>query len=167
MTSKTIRKSSILSKFLGSESGASIVETALTLPMLVTLLLGAVEFARVSYANIEVANAARAAVSYGAQNTTTVSDTTGIQTVAADDAANLTGLTTTPIESGICSDGTACTGTNNGAGPTCQNTDCSSSSIENMLTVTTQATMQPIIHVPGLPTSYTLKGKAIQKVMQN
>ena len=48
------------------ESGGALVETALTMPLLVILVLGAVELARVAYAAIEVSNAARAAVSYGA-----------------------------------------------------------------------------------------------------
>ena len=52
-----------------SEVGGSLVETALTAPLLLTLLIfGSVEFARVAYAAIEVTNAARAGVSYGAQS---------------------------------------------------------------------------------------------------
>jgi Flp pilus assembly protein TadG len=165
MTCSNLKK--FLTALLRSEQGGPLAETAFTVPILMTLVMGAAEMARVSYANIEIANAARAAVSYGAQNTTTVSDTTGIQTVASDDASDLTNLTTTPIESGVCSDGTACTGTDNGAGPSCQNTDCSASSIENILTVKTSATMNPIIHVPGLPTTYALKATAVQKVVKN
>src|SRR5260370_3223661 len=135
------------------EAGGALVEPALTLPMLVVLVLGAAEFARVAYASIEVANAARAAVSYGAQSITTEVDTTGIQTVAANDAADLSGLTTTPTTSFICSDNTASTGAN---------TDCSTSQIETILTVNTSASFDPLIHVPGLPTTYTLHGQAVQ-----
>jgi Flp pilus assembly protein TadG len=134
-----------------------MVETALIFPMLLALLIGAAEFARVAYAAIEVANAARAGAQYGAQSGFNASDTTGIATAASKDAANVTGLVTTSSVSCICSDGTA---------STCANTDCANSHTEEILTVNTQVTIDPLVHVPGLPRTYTLKGKAIQKCVQ-
>ena len=140
-----------------SDSGSALVETAAVLPLLITLLLGAAELARVAYAAIEVANAARAGAQYGTQSGFTASDTTGISNAAAADAANLTGLTTTSSYTCACSDGSA---------STCQPTDCANSQIEQTLTVNTQASVDPLIHLPGLPTQYTLKGQAIQKCVQ-
>ena len=139
------------------EAGQSLVETALLLPLLVTILLGGAEVAQVAYAAIEVANAARAGAQYGTQTAGTVSDTTGIATAAANDAADITALTTTSSYSCVCS---------NGSASTCANTDCNNSHIEKILTVNTQATVNPLFHIPGLPTTYTLKGKAIQKCLQ-
>jgi Flp pilus assembly protein TadG len=141
---------------LHGETGQSLVETALVLPLLVTILLGGAEVAQVAYAAIEVANAARAGAQYGAQNGGTASDTAGIATAAANDAANLN-LTTTSSYSCVCS---------NGSASTCANTDCANSHIEEILTVNTQATVNPMFHIPGLPTTYTLKGQAIQKCLQ-
>ena len=141
----------------GAESGSALVETAAVLPLLITLLLGAAELARVAYAAIEVANAARAGAQYGAQSGFTASDTTGISTAASADAANLTGLTTTSSYTCACSDGSA---------STCQPTDCANSQIEQTLTVNTQASVDPLVHLPGLPTQYTLKGQAVQKCVQ-
>lgn len=160
---------SLFKRLIHEEAGSPLVETALTLPMIFIMLLAAVEFGRISYINIEVSNAARAAASYGGQNITTASDTTGIALVAANDASNLVNvMSTTSIVSGVCSDGTACTGTNLGAGPTCQNTDCSTSSIENTITVTTSATVQPLFRYPGYSNAnFTLTGKAVQKVIKN
>ncbi len=158
MQRRKLRTIEILRSIGRNETGGAIIETALTVPMLVTLLLGAVEFARVAYASIEVANAARAAVSYGAQSITTEVDSTGIQTVAANDASDLTGLTTTPTTSYICADGTASTGAN---------TDCSTSQIETILTVSTSASFSPIITIPGFRGPYTLYGRAVQKVLKN
>jgi Flp pilus assembly protein TadG len=113
----------------------ALVELALTVPMLVALLIGAAELARVSYVAIEVANAAKAAAQYGAQNATTAADITGMKTAAANDAGNLTGLTTTAsVASGV-------------------------------ITVETSATFNPLIHLPGLPTTFTLHGQAIQQVL--
>jgi Flp pilus assembly protein TadG len=154
----------VLIRAFRCEEGGPLVETALTLPVLITLLLGAVELARVAYTSIECTNAARAGASYGMQSATTESDTTGIQTVAASDAAEIAGgLSTTVATSGICSDGTACTG----AGNSCQNTDCSTSQIETILTVTTTATVSPMVRIPGLPSTYTVHGTAVQKVLKN
>lgn len=139
------------------EAGQALVETALLVPLLITILVGAAEMARVAYAAIEVANAAHAGAQYGAQNGYTASDTTGIATAASNDAFNLTGITTTSSYTCVCSDGTA---------STCQTSDCSSSHIEETLTVNTSVTIDPLIHLPGLPTTYTLKGQAIQKCTQ-
>jgi Flp pilus assembly protein TadG len=139
------------------ESGQALVELALTVPLLLLLLLGAAELAGVAYAAIEVSNAASAGVQYGAQNTITASDTTGIARAASNDAANLTTLTTNSSFSCICS---------NGSGSTCLTTDCSTSNIEEILTVNTQSAFNPLINIPGLPTQFTLRGHAVQKVLQ-
>src|SRR3954451_22469131 len=77
------------------ESGQALVETAFAVLLLTPVLIGGAELARVAYAAIEVANAARAGVQYGTQNGFAASDTTGIQTAAANDASNLTGFSST------------------------------------------------------------------------
>jgi Flp pilus assembly protein TadG len=144
-------------------AGQSLVEIALTLPVLLVLLVGAGELARVAYVAIEVSNAAKAAVAYGAQNPSTVADTTGIKNAAILDAGNitLTASNVTVATAGVCSSGAACTGTNS----TCTNTDCQTNPgdhIETILTVTTSYNFSPVIHLAGLPTSYTLHGHATQ-----
>jgi len=135
----------------------SLIETTLIVSIFSLLLVGAAELGRVAYASIELSNAARAGAAYGAQNGSTASDTTGIATAAANDAANLSGVTTTSSYSCVCSDGTS---------STCTHGDCSTSHIEETLTVNTQVSFDPLIHLPGLPTTYTLKGKAVQKCLQ-
>src|SRR3954464_2358858 len=113
------------------ESGQALVETAFAVLLLTPVLIGGAEIARVAYAAIEVANAARAGVQYGTQNGFAASDTTGIQTAAANDASNLTGFSATSSCTCVCSDGAA---------STCQATDCANSHIEQSVTVSTQAT---------------------------
>lgn len=140
-----------------TEKGQALVELALTIPLLALLLLGAAEFARVIYVSIEVSNAALAGVQYGAQNPAQAGNTSGIQTAASNDAQDITLGTTTVSKACICSNGTA---------STCLPTDCTGSNIETILTVQTQATFDPGIHVPGFATSYTLYGHAVQKVLQ-
>lgn len=148
-----------------AEQGQALVETALVVPILALLLLGAAELARVAYASIEVSNAARAGVAYGAQNLGTSADVTGIQNAASTDAGDLAAtLTTTAAVTGVCSNpAVLCTG----SGSTCTNTDCSDAGdhIENILTVTTSASFDPLIHLPGIPTTYSLQGQSVQKVL--
>jgi Flp pilus assembly protein TadG len=143
-----------------SESGQAIVEFALTMPVLVLLLLGAAEFGRVAYASIEVSNAAKAAAQYAAQGPGAAGDTAGMQAFAQADAANLTGLTATSSFTCVCSDGTATTCAN--AETTCPG---AGSSPETIITVQTQASINPLIYVPGLPKTYTLYGRAVQKCL--
>lgn len=147
----------------GSANGQALVETALTVPIFVLLILGCAEMARLAFASIEVTNATKAAVQYGAQSTGTAADSTGIQLAASYETTDLvSSLTTTPSVKVICSDGTVPA---DSAGPTWSNTDCSTSFIEQILTVTTSATFSPLIRVPGLPSSYTLSGYAQQRVL--
>jgi len=138
------------------ERGQSLVETALVFPVLVTMMVGAVEMARVVRASIAVANAARAGAQFGSQNGYTAQYPTGIATAASNEGSPLT-VTTTSSSSCSCSDGTA---------STCLNTDCPNSHIEETLTVNTQSTVSATIRLPGLPTSYTVKGQSIQRVVQ-
>ncbi len=142
---------------LRDERGSALVEFGLCMPILMTLLIGAVEYGRMAFAAIEVSNAAMAGVQYGVQNPADAADLTGIQNAAAADARDLTLGTTTSSLSCICSDGSA---------STCQPTDCSGAHIETILTVNTQAQFNSIFAVRGLSNSFTLHGRAVQKVIQ-
>ena len=148
----------------GHGAGQALVETALTVPMLIVVLIGAAELARVAYMAIEVSNAASAAVRYGAQNGTTAVDSAGMELAATQDAFNLPSTAplhvtptsacfcaSAPSGSVTCTDETACTGTGD--------------TMEKTLTVTTSATFDPLIHLPFLPRTFTLHGQAIQRVL--
>lgn len=141
---------------LAAVSGQALIETALVLPILVTLLIGAADLARVAHASIAVSNAAKAGAQYGAQDGFTAQDATGIATAASNEASNLT-ITTTSSYACVCSDGSA---------STCLNTDCPTSHMEETVTVTTQATVTPAVHLPILPTSWKVQGQAIQRCLK-
>lgn len=159
-----------LKKLALAESGVALVETALSISFLTLILLGAVEFGRLAYAGVVVSNAAHAAAQYAAQGTAYVSDcdntstqAAGIQYAAQNEAGwvysqNKSTFLTTATVSYICSDDTAATGLN---------TDCSTSQLERIVSVTTTVTFDPLIRVPGLPSTYNLTGGATQKVMVN
>ena len=141
------------------EDGGALVEACLTLPLLVMLILGAAEFSRVAYTSLEVVSAAKAGVAYGAQSYGLSNDADGITLAATTDAANIPNLqVATPTSSFACSDGvTPATGAN---------TDCKNSHIIQTLTVQTSAQLTPLIHVPGMPSTYTITGSASQVCLQ-
>jgi Flp pilus assembly protein TadG len=128
----------------GQENGGALIETALALPLLALLLLGASELGLADYQAIEVANAAKAGAQYGAQNSTTAADIPGIRLAARNDASNLNRLRTTVSTTTISSGAT----------------------IETILTVKTEAPFNPVVIIPGLTPSFLLHGQAVQMVIQ-
>ncbi len=139
---------------LSGEHGGSLVELALTLPLLFLLLLGAIDFGRAYYLAMEIAGAAHAGAEYGAQYPT---DTAGMQAAATADAPDVPGLTVnTPSYGCECSDGTSfsasCTTT-----PTC------TTNVVYRATVSVSATYKPIIPWPKLPSSISLSSSATMR----
>ncbi len=139
---------------LPGNAGQALIELALSLPLLVTMLLGAAELARVAYAAAEVANAAKAGVQYAAQSRANAIDVTSIRTAATNESPDITLGTPGVAYACSCSNGTTCSAGN-----------CATGSVEQTVTVTTQATFDPLIHLPGIPTTFTLHGSASQKVV--
>lgn len=145
-----------------NESGQALVELGLvSILIVVPLMIGAGEFARAVYSYIEVSNAARAAVQYGAQTHATALDTAGMLTAARNDYAldptNLTLVQSSYVcscsDSGSsvsCTDGTACPGAH----------------VELTLTVQTQAIFDPGFYEPFIARTFTVNGIAVQKVLQ-
>ena len=143
---------------LGCDAGGALIETALVLPLLAVMLLGVVEIGMAEYQSIEVSNAARAGVQYGAQGLGYVTDLTGIQRAATNDAPNVTLATPQTFTSWVCTDDTSPTGT-----PlACAN----GGPVETILKVTTRATFTPLIHIPGNQLQCSLNSWAMQKVSQ-
>jgi Flp pilus assembly protein TadG len=133
------------------------VELALSLPLMLMMFLVIVEAGRAFYIAISVANAARAGVQYGSQNLSTAADNAGMQSAAANDAPNISGLTATASHFCKCSDGTA---------STCLATDCTGSHRLLYAQVLTSAPYAPLINLMGALPAMTIPGKAIMRVVQ-
>jgi Flp pilus assembly protein TadG len=146
---------------LYEDKGQAFVELALVLPIFILLMVGAVEVGILAYASIEVSNAARAGVAYGAQNHTTASDTANIQLAAQKDAPNITSLTT-PVVTQVCYCSPATSISCATAGTSC----LSPSHIIEYVQVQTAAPVSTLFHFPGIPSSVTLRGYAIMRVEQ-
>lgn len=71
---------------LRSERGQALVELLIVLPLLLLMLVAAVEYGRYAYFSIVVGNAARAGVQYGVQTLVTAAATNGMTNAAYADA---------------------------------------------------------------------------------
>ena len=155
-----------------NERAQTVLEFALILPCLMLLSVGIVEIGRAIYYTIEVNNAATVGVEYGAQGFETETDTAGMQTKAMADAVNVPSMTATATYGCACDEGagTSCTypvpPTSSCAAPKkSDGSDCTSPAhIVTCTQVSTQATISPIFHYPGLPASYAANGKAVMRV---
>lgn len=134
--------------------GQSAVELALTSLVLIFLLLGAADFARVYFLSNEVETAARAGVQYGVQSSGHAADFTGMQQAAMNDAPDIQGLTATASNFCQCP-GTitqfACSAINNCADK------------RTYVQVVTTATFTPAVKWPGLPSSLPISAKATMR----
>lgn len=134
--------------------GQSTVEMAIALPVLALLLVAVGDFARVFYAAICVAGAARAGVQYGSQNYATAVEYDNIKQAALNDGKNVSGLSATASDFCMCGDDiVAC------SPPQCANPD-------TYVKVTTTATFNTILQYPGVPSSIPLSSTAIMEVQR-
>jgi Flp pilus assembly protein TadG len=152
------------------ESGSALVETALTLPLFVLMLLGAVQLGDIAFKSIEVTGAARAAAQYAAMNGGGYMDTSsggGIQLAAENEASRVKGscssftVTQPTAPSCACSGGGACTGT--AAAGTWA---CASGKPIVTVSIATTAVCRSMVTVPGVFSgNFTLHGYAQQQVL--
>jgi Flp pilus assembly protein TadG len=154
----------------GSDSGNALVELAVALPMLVLLMVGTIDFARVFYLAIELTNAARAGAMYGAANPGNSGNTATMQTTAAN-AVNITLDPLTDVaaartcqcatDSGVFS-ATVTTPNDCASPPT---TSCPAKHLVVTVTVTTTKTFTTIMSgFPGIPNSIALTRAATLRV---
>jgi Flp pilus assembly protein TadG len=143
--------------FLRSDRGASLVEFAIVAPVLIFLLIGTIEVSRYAYYSILAASAARAGVQYGAQNTTTALDSTGITNAARADGQNLAAWTITPNH--LCSV--------SGAAPAQCAVSSGSPPTNTIYYVKVQVTgtFKSLMNYPGIPNNVPVSGSAIMRVV--
>lgn len=164
------------------DRGAALVELALTVPLLVLVLVGSAELGRIAYMAIEVESAARAGASYGSVNLGTAFDPTDIQQAALNDAPSVPNMTASATTACVCetlntssntasfnpSSGTVSCGSAIITGSACDNTTSTSSeSTITYVVVNTSATVDTLLHYPGIPNTFTLTGSSQMRVLQN
>ena len=138
--------------------GNAIVEFTVLFPVMLLMLFGTMDFARVFFGGIAMENAARAGVQYGALSPGKAGDTSGIQAAALADAAGqgLTGVTATATS--YC----ACTGSNSTV--SCSTGTCAGQTPNGYVEATVQYTFNSILRYPGLPATMTISRTAKMRV---
>ena len=172
-----------------SESGSAIVETALTFPIFIALLLGAVEFGDIAYKSDELTNAARSAAQYATANGGAYTDCNGsvpgstpVSCNPAPKATTVSGIYATalsdaPVTNSACTNftvqaATSCTCA--ASGGTCTPATnggyvCSNGKAVILVSVYTSASCSPMASVPNLfpsGTAFTLTGFSEQEVTE-
>ena len=142
-----------------SDAGSALVELAVALPLLVLVMVGATDFARVFYTGIELTNAARAGAQYGAYNPAQSGDFAGMQT-AATGSVNVTGVTATASRTCQCA-----TSAGTFSAATCSTTCASGQHLVVTVTVTTSKAFTTVAgSLPGIPRSVSLVRSATLRV---
>jgi len=153
---------------LRRDEGNSLVELGLLLGFFgAPLVLGTAQAGMLIYDSIEVSSAAHAAAMYGMQGMVYASDTTQMIAAAQSEASDLgTSLTVTPTTYWVCSNaigGTQYTGTSAASDATAACSGGSNHPLE-FVQVSTQKTITPAVHFPGLPATLTLKSNSVMEV---
>jgi Flp pilus assembly protein TadG len=149
----------LIRKLSRSESGASLVEFAILLPVMVFLLMGVIEIGRYTYYAILAANAARAGAPYGSQNTTTADDITGMTNAAIADEGSVPQFSPSPTP--LCS-------TNGGATlSTCAAAGSNGPAAGTIyyVQVVVTGTFTTLFHYPGIPNNVPITGSATMRVV--
>ncbi len=138
--------------------GQSLIELALTLPVLLVLLLVALDFARMFNMSMAVTDAARAGAQWGAQNRVSAANALGMEQAACN---SMVDYPCTP-------------GTNTTASSFCQcagspgTISCTSpggcTNVLVFVTVTATATFATVVGYPGLPSSVPLSATVTMQV---
>jgi Flp pilus assembly protein TadG len=78
-------------RFRRSTKGGALLELAVVFPVLLLLLIGVVDYGRMYFTSVAVANAARAGAEWGAFSPTNSVNDSGMQSFAALDGAEVAG----------------------------------------------------------------------------
>lgn len=125
------------------ERGQSMVETALTVPILLILLIASFDAARALLAATVIQSAALAGAQYGALSPTNATDTSGI---ASGVRAEVVLPQASPTN------------------PTVTSSTTTDAQGETQLTVTATFTMTALLPYPGLPSTFVVTRKAVVQV---
>ncbi len=153
-----------------SDTGSALVEVAVVLPVLVALLVGTADFARVFYTAITLTNAARAGAQYGAQNLGAGGSVPNMQ-AAAIGSVNITGMAANASRKCECANVNAAFSSTSPTANNCEDppsTSCPVAGTFRVITITVTATktFTTISPYPGIPRTLPLTRVAIMRVTE-
>jgi Flp pilus assembly protein TadG len=135
------------------DQGSSLLEAAVAMPLLLAILLGAVDFGRGYFLAMEIAGAANAGAEYGSQNPT---DITGMRTAAVGDATDVPNLAASSAYGCECSDGSSFSAS-------CAVTPSCATNVVYRVTVNVSAVYTPQFPWPGVPSAIPLSSSATMR----
>ena len=136
-----------------SQSGGAAMEVVLLFPVLCVMLLGAIDFGRVTYDIETVSNAARAGVSHGSLNMAKSKQIDEIKQVAINEARDIRDAGVAVKRFGGCE---------NGNPVDCDDT-CAEGAPRCYVQVTVQKTFRTLIDYPGIPDTVNIRRQAIMR----
>ncbi|HVB34684.1 MAG TPA: TadE/TadG family type IV pilus assembly protein [Patescibacteria group bacterium] len=158
-----------------SQGGQSLAEVALMTPLLLAMLLGAIELGRYAYISILVGNAARAGAAFASERLMNAGNTPGIVQAAKNDYQNNGQdpalLTVTAADACGCDDGSypvsvtaaACTPTPGGTPPSCS----AGATWVVMVTVTASGKYSSLFSYPWIPNPITISKQSTMRAALN
>jgi hypothetical protein len=137
----------------GSQRGSVMLEAGLTLPLLVLMACGAMDFARIFVAGIIVESSARAGVQSGSFDLGQA-ELSKMNDAAAKDGSSqgLTGVSVTSR--------TFCRCLSGGSEVNCADATCSGEVPNGYVETTASYTFNPIVPYPGIPRNITVASSA-------
>lgn len=139
--------------------GATTVELAIATPLLMLMMVGAADFARIFYHSITLANASGTGAFYGSQGHVQAASFNKISTVARDDARNLENVSARAELVCDCPDSTP------GSFVDCTDAVCNSYGYPRAYSKTTvQQEFSPMIPWPGIPNPVVITQRTYTRV---
>jgi Flp pilus assembly protein TadG len=136
-----------------SDKGGALVELAVVLPVLILISIGVMDYGRVYFTSVAVANAARAAAEWGAYgmagSDTKTAEMQAFGQLDGNEVGTIAFNTTRFCECGTTSVACSTTECGGGYGPA-----------QVYVTVTATKTVALLIRYPGLPASVTISRSA-------
>ena len=148
---------------LRCESGSALIELAVSLPVLLLLLFGTADFARVFYDSIALSNAARAGAQYGADSLVSSKDTATMISTATGAIPGVAGVTASASRSCFCSSD-APAATSDITTIACTSTCAAGQHMLVEVTVIASKNFATQAHYPGIPQTIALSRSATMRV---
>jgi len=133
-----------------SENGGAMVELAVVVPVLVLIAIGVMDYGRVYFTSVAVANAARAGAEWATLEPGRVGRTTEAQNFAKQDGAEAGTITVTATPFCECS----------GASVSCSSSCGAYGVPREYVQVTASKTVTMLLRYPGLPATVTVSRTA-------
>jgi hypothetical protein len=129
-----------------SSKGGAALELAVVFPVLLLLIIGVVDYGRMYFTAVTVANAARAGAEWGSEGTATYADTASWKQFAKLDGAEVSGIIIKPREYCQCG----------GAASSCTSFCAGGAAPEVYVEVKASDTLTTLLPYPGLPKKLTV-----------